>query len=168
MLLRNKACGLLLLALPALAGCISDHSWGCDNTLVVASGLPEGEIYTAHGCPDQIIEFGNPTGPGHKHWRKYLVVYRIAAGSKLLGFISQGDAFSNIAYLVTDDGEKATIADGGYVTTGTGETILMSLESTRHFRRRVGYGGDPGWAGSYGQVGRTSNAWSGDGAQGGY
>ena len=70
------------------------------NTTVVAAGAPEGEIYTQHGAPDQIIEIGNPIGPNIKHWNKYLVVYRIAEGHKLLSTLMQSDAFSNIAYLV--------------------------------------------------------------------
>src|SRR5690606_3441391 len=82
----RKLCALAaVLALTSVTavGCISDHTYGCENTTVVAAGSPEGEIYTQHGCPDQIIEIGNAVGPNIKHWNKYLVVYRIAEGHKL-------------------------------------------------------------------------------------
>jgi hypothetical protein len=149
----KKLCALagVLAAVSAVAvGCISDHTYGCENTTVCAAGSPEGEIYTQHGCPDQIIEIGNPTGLNIKHWNKYLVVYRIGEGHKLIATLMQDDRFSNIAYLV----ENGKVVNGGYVGEGNGSSILMALGDAMHNRNRVGYGGDPAWAGSYGMSGR--------------
>jgi hypothetical protein len=145
-------------------GCISDHTYGCETTTVVAAGSSEGEIYTQHGCPDQIIEIGNAVGPANKHWNKYLVVYRIAEGHRLLGTLMQEDRFSNIAYLV----ENGKVVNGGYVAEGHGSSILMALEDAMHNRVRAGYGGDAGWAGSYGQQGRRGGASMGSNARDGY
>lgn len=67
----NKLCalvGVLTVVSATAVGCISDHKYGCENTTVVAAGSPEGEIYTQHGCPDQIIQIGNAVGPNIKHW----------------------------------------------------------------------------------------------------
>lgn len=152
----RKICGLAaVLALTSVTavGCISDHTYGCENTTVVAAGSPEGEIYTQHGCPDQIIEVGNAVGPNIKHWNKYLVVYRIAEGHKMLGTLMQEDRFSNIAYLV----ENGKVVNGGYVGEGSGSTILMALAGAMHNRVRAGYGGDYGWSGSYGETGRRGS-----------
>jgi hypothetical protein len=143
-------------------GCISDHTYGCENQTVVAAGSPEGEIYTQHGCPDQIIEIGNAIGPNIKHWNKYLVVYRIGEGHRLLNTLMQSDAFSNIAYLV----ENGKVVNGGYVSEGKGDTILMGLEGAMHNRVRAGYGGDAGWSGSYGQEGRKGSGMMGQNARG--
>ena len=146
--------GVLAVVSVTAVGCISDHTYGCENTTVVAAGSPEGEIYTQHGCPDQIIEVGNKVGPNIKHWNKYLVVYRIAEGHKLLGTLMQEDRFSNIAYLV----EGGKVVNGGYVGEGTGSSLLMALSGAMHNRVRAGYGGDFGWQGSYGQSGRSGAA----------
>ena len=135
-------------------GCISDHTYGCEETNVVAPGSPEGQIYTTHGAPDQIIEIGNEVGPNIKHWNKYLVVYRIAEGHKLIGTLLQSDRFSNIAYLV----ENNKVVNGGYVGEGSGNSILMAMSGAMHNRVRAGYGGDFGWSGSYGQQGRRGGA----------
>jgi hypothetical protein len=145
--------GALAVLSATVAGCISDHVYGCENTTVVAAGSPEGEIYTQHGCPDQIVEIGNPVGPGIKHWNKYLAVYRIAEGHKLIGTLLQDDRFSNIAYLVED----GKVVNGGYVGEGSGSSILMALKDAMHNRVRAGYGGDYGWDGSYGQQGRRGS-----------
>jgi hypothetical protein len=150
--------GALTVVSATAVGCISDHTYGCENTTVVAAGSPEGEIYTQHGCPDQIIEIGNPIGPNLKHWNKYLVVYRIAEGHKLLGTLMQEDRFSNIAYLV----EGGKVVNGGYVGEGSGNTLLMGLGDAMHNRVRAGYGGDAGWDGSYGQNGRRGNGTGGE------
>jgi len=152
----RKLCALAaVLALTSVTavGCISDHTYGCENTTVVAAGSPEGEVYTQHGCPDQIIEIGNPVGPNIKHWNKYLVVYRIAEGHKLLNTLMQDDRFSNIAYLV----ENGKVVNGGYVGEGSGSTILMALDGAMHNRVRAGYGGDDGFDGEYGVSGRRGN-----------
>jgi hypothetical protein len=138
----------------ASAGCIADHKYGCENTTLVPSGSPEGEIFAAHGCPDQIVEVGNPVGPNIRHWQKYIVTYRIGEGHMLLGNISQRDKFSNIAYLV-DNGK---VMQGGFVGEGEGSSILMSLSGAFHPKARVGYGGDFGYPGSYGQEGRNGSA----------
>lgn len=150
--------GALTVVSATAVGCISDHTYGCENTTVVAAGSPEGEIYTQHGCPDQIIEIGNPIGPNIKHWNKYLVVYRIAEGHKLLNTLMQEDRFSNIAYLV----EGGKVVNGGYVGEGTGSTLLMSMAGAMHNRVRAGYGGDYGFDGSYGQQGRRGSGISGE------
>jgi hypothetical protein len=157
----RKLCALAaVLALTSVTavGCISDAQYGCDNTALVGAGAAEGEVYTKHGCPDQIIEIGNPVGNHVTHWNKYLVVYRIAEGHKLLGTLMQNDAFSNVAYLI----ENGKVVNGGYVAEGKGNTILMAMAGAMHIRSRVGYGGDEGWAGSYGETGRRG----GDGAPG--
>ena len=149
----NKLCalvGVLTLVSATAVGCISDHKYGCENTTVVAAGSPEGEIYTQHGCPDQVIQIGNAVGPNIKHWNKYLVVYRIAEGHVLLGTLMQDDRFSNIAYLV----EGGKVVNGGYVGEGSGSSLLMALSGAMHTRVRAGYGGDHGYSGSYGQQGR--------------
>ena len=146
--------GALIVVSASAAGCISHHSYGCENTTVVAPGQREGEIYTMHGCPDQIIELGNPVSPRLKHWNKYIVVYRIAEGHKILGTAHQSDRFSNIAYLVED----GKVVDGGFVGEGSGSTILMGLKDAMHNRVRAGYGGDAGYSGSYGQQGRRGSA----------
>lgn len=144
--------GLLLgVALLVLSvGCIADHKYGCENTTLVPAGSPEGEVFAAHGCPDQVIEVSNPVGPSVKHWSKYLVVYRIGEGHMLLGNIHQRDKFSNIAYLV----ENGKVLGGGFVGEGEGSSILMGLSGAFHPRARVGYGGDFGYAGSYHGEGR--------------
>src|SRR5262249_15357749 len=95
----------------ASAGCIADHKFGWENTTLVPSGSPEGEIFAAHGCPDQVIEIGNAVGPNIRHWEKYLVVYRIGEGHMLLGNITQRDKFANIAYLV----DAGKVMQGGFV-----------------------------------------------------
>ena len=149
----RKLCALaavLTFASVTAVGCISDHIYGCENTTVVAAGSPEGEIYTQHGAPDQIVEIGNAVGPNVGHWNKYLVVYRIAEGHRLLDNLLQDDRFSNIAYLV----ENGKVVNGGYVGEGSGSSILMDLEGAMHNRVRAGYGGDAGYAGSYGGSGR--------------
>lgn len=143
--------GVLAMASVTAVGCISDHTYGCEQTTVVAAGSPEGEIYTNHGCPDQIIEIGNAVGPNVKRFNKYLVVYRIAEGHKLLGTLMQNDRFSNIAYLV----ENGKVVNGGFIGEGKGNTILMALSGAWHTRARAGYGGDvSSYYGSYGAVGR--------------
>jgi hypothetical protein len=160
----KKLCALaaVLTAVSATAvGCISDHTYGCENTTVVAAGSPEGEVYTQHGCPDQIIEIGNPTGLNIKHWNKYLVVYRIAEGHKLLATLMQEDRFSNIAYLIQD----GKVVNGGYVGEGEGSSLLMALKGAMHNRVRAGYGGDHGYRGSYGQQGRFGSAIGGQNAR---
>lgn len=139
-------------------GCISEATYGCENTAMVAPGSPEGDIYSYHGCPDQIIEVGNPVGNNIKHWNKYIVVYRIAYGHKLLGMIFQEDSFRNIAYLV----ENGKVLNGGFVREGNGSAILGALSGAMHNRVRAGYGGDDGWDGSYGQSGRRGDAWTGE------
>lgn len=156
---RAYAALLALASLGSLAGtgCISEHTYGCENTTVVAAGSQEGDIYSYHGCPDQIIEVGNPVNNSQKHWNKYIVVYRIAYGHKLLGAILQEDRFTNIAYLV----EGGRVVNGGYVGEGTGSAILGALSGAMHNRVRAGYGGDDGWDGSYGQSGRRGDAWTG-------
>ena len=155
--MRSSMAALVLAAsLGALAstGCISEHTYGCENTTVVAAGSQEGDIYSYHGCPDQVIEIGNKVGPNIKSWNKYLVVYRIAYGHKLLGTIVQEDRFSNIAYLV----ENGRVVNGGYVGEGFGTAYLGALSGAMHNRVRAGYGGDDGWDGSYGQSGRRGVA----------
>lgn len=142
--------GALAVVSATAVGCISDHTYGCENTTVVAAGSPEGEIYTQHGCPDQIVQIGNPVGPNIKHWNKYLVVYRIGEGHKLLNTLMQEDRFSNIAYLV----EGGKVVNGGYVGEGSGSTLLMALSGAMHTRARAGYGGDEGFRGQYGVQGR--------------
>ena len=149
----NTRLGLLLLSTLAL-GCISEHNFGSQTPTVVAAGSPEGEVYSTHGCPDQIIELGNPVGPGITHWNKYLVVYRMAYGSKLLGSIMQEDEFTNVAYLI----ENGKVMNGGRVGGGTGTSLLGTIQGGRHARVRAGYGGDDGYAGSYGQSGRRGAA----------
>jgi len=145
--------GLLLCvaSLVTSVGCIANHKYGCENTSLVAAGSPEGQVFMQHGGPDQIIEIGNAVGPNVKHWTKYLVVYRIGEGHMLLGTIMQSDKFNNIAYLI-DNGK---VVNGGYVSEGEGSTILMALADAMHPKARVGYGGDFGYPGSYGQEGRT-------------
>lgn len=149
----RKLCALaavLTFASVTAVGCISDHIYGCENTTVVAAGSPEGEVYTQHGAPDQLVEIGNAVGPNVGHWNKYLVVYRIAEGHRLLNTLLQDDRFSNIAYLV----ENGKVVNGGYVGEGSGSSLLMALEDAMHNRVRAGYGGDAGYAGSYGGSGR--------------
>lgn len=146
--------GILALASVTAVGCISDHTYGCDNTTLVPPGSPEGQVYTEHGCPDQLIQIGNPVGMNIRHWNKYLVVYRIAEGHTLLGNLMQDDRFSNICYLV----ENGQVVNGGYVAEGAGNSLLMDLADAMHPRSRVGYGGDPGFGGSYGQEGRNASA----------
>ena len=141
-----------------LTGCISEHTYGCENTTVVGAGSQEGDIFNYHGCPDQIIEIGNPVANNIKHWNKYIYVYRIAYGHKLLGAILQEDRFSNIAYLV----ENGRVVNGGYVGEGNGSAILGALSGAMHNRVRAGYGGDDGWDGSYGQSGRRGAASTGE------
>lgn len=142
--------GVLGICSLTAVGCISHATYGCDNTGLVPAGSAEGQIYTEHGCPDQIVEIGNPVGPNITHWNKYLVVYRIGEGNQLLGNLMQDDHFWNICYLV----ENGTVVNGGYVPEGSGSSILMDLSGAMHPKNRVGYGGDPGFAGSYGQEGR--------------
>ena len=147
----KKLCAVALAAASLTAvGCISDHTYGCQDPTVVAAGSPEGEVYSQHGCPDQVIEVGNKIGSGIKHWNKYIVVYRIGEGHKLLGTMMQEDRVSNIAYLI----ENGKVVNGGHVGEGTGSSIMMALSGAMHPRARVGYGGDPGYGGSYGQIGR--------------
>jgi hypothetical protein len=151
----RRICLLLGAAtIAASVGCIANHKYGCDNTSLVAAGSPEGQVFIMHGAPDQIIEIGNPVGPNVKHWNKYLVVYRIGEGHMLLGNIMQSDKFSNIAYLI-DNGK---VVQGGFVNEGEGSTILMALADAKHPKARVGYGGDYGYPGSYGQIGRVGGA----------
>jgi hypothetical protein len=151
----RRICLLLGAAtIAASVGCIANHKYGCDNTSLVAAGSPEGQVFIMHGAPDQIIEIGNPVGPNVKHWNKYLVVYRIGEGHMLLGNIMQSDKFSNIAYLI-DNGK---VVQGGFVNEGEGSTILMALADAKHPKARVGYGGDFGYPGSYGQIGRVGGA----------
>jgi hypothetical protein len=154
----RRICLLLGAAtIAASVGCIANHKYGCDNTSLVAVGSPEGQVFIMHGAPDQIIEIGNPVGPNVKHWNKYLVVYRIGEGHMLLGNIMQSDKFSNIAYLI-DNGK---VVQGGFVNEGEGSTILMALADAKHPKARVGYGGDFGYPGSYGQIGRVGGALEG-------
>lgn len=127
----------------------------------MADGSPEGDVYTQHGCPDQVIEIGNEVGQNIKKWNKYLVVYRRAEGHKLLGTIYQEDRFSNVAYLI----EGGKVVKGGYVGEGRGSSILMALSGAMHNRVRAGYGGDYGWQGSYGQSGRTGSGMRGQNAR---
>jgi hypothetical protein len=142
----RKLCLLLGAAtIAASVGCIANHKYGCENTSLVASGTPEGQVFAAHGCPDQMIEVGNNVGPNTHHWQKYMVVYRIGEGHMLLGNVMQSDKFNNIAYLI--DGGK--VVNGGYVSEGEGSTILMALADAMHPKARVGYGGDFGYPGSY-------------------
>lgn len=153
-----------LLGVAAIAvsvGCIANHKYGCDNTSLVAAGSPEGQVFIMHGAPDQVIEIGNPVGPAIKHWNKYLVVYRIGEGHMMLGTIMQSDKFSNIAYLI-DNGK---VVQGGFVNEGEGSTILMALADAMHPKARVGYGGDFGYPGSYGQEGRMGRAIIGQNAR---
>jgi len=138
-------------ALAASAGCIANHKYGCDYTTLAPDGSPEGQVFHAHGCPDQIIELGNPVGPKVTHWNKYLVVYRIGEGHMMLGNIKQDDKFSNICYLI----ENGKVVKGGYAEEGSGGTILMALAGAPHPKARVGYGGDAGYGGSYGESGRN-------------
>jgi len=145
--------GIMAMTSVAATGCISDATYGTENTTVVAPGSPEGEVFTQHGCPDQVIEVGNSAGPNVKHWNKYLIVYRIGEGHKLLGTLMQSDRFSNVAYLV----ENGKVVNGGYVGEGSGNTILMALSGAWHTRVRAGYGGDAGWDGSYNGVGRRAD-----------
>jgi len=154
-----KRLGLLLGAavLTASVGCIANSKYGCETTTLVAAGSPEGEVIKTHGAPDQIIEIGNGTGMNTRHWNKYLIVYRIGEGHMLLGNIKQDDAFNNICYLV-DNGK---VVNGGYVSEGAGTTILMGLNDAFHPKARVGYGGDFGYPGSYGQEGRQGAALGG-------
>jgi len=154
-----KRLGLLLgvATLAASVGCIANHKYGCEATTLVAAGSPEGEVIKTHGAPDQIIEVGNAAGPNIKHWTKYLIVYRIGEGHMLLGNIKQDDAFNNITYLV-DNGK---VTGSGYVSEGAGTTILMGMSDAFHPKARVGYGGDFGYPGSYGQEGRTGSALGG-------
>jgi len=154
-----KRLGLLLGAatLAASVGCIANHKYGCEATTLVAAGSQEGEVIHTHGAPDQIIEIGNACGPNIHHWSKYLIVYRIGEGHMLLGKIKQDDAFNNICYLV-DNGK---VVNGGYVGEGAGSSILMNLGDAFHPKARVGYGGDFGYPGSYGQEGRQGSALGG-------
>jgi hypothetical protein len=155
----RKLCLLLGAAtLAASVGCIANHKYGCENTSLVAAGSPEGQVFMQHGCPDQLIEVGNPVGPNVKHWGKYLVVYRIGEGHMLLGSLMQSDKFNNIAYLI-DNGK---VVNGGYVSEGEGSGILVFggglLGRGMHTKRRVGYGGDPGYPGAYHTEGRPDAA----------
>jgi len=145
--------------LAASVGCIANHKYGCEETTLVANGSPEGEIFKAHGAPDQVIEIGNMVGPNIKHWTKYLVVYRIGEGHMLLGNVMQSDHFSNLCYLI----ENGKVVKGGYAEEGTGSTILMALAGAMHTKARVGYGGDAGFPGSYGQEGRNGTSTGGGG-----
>jgi len=140
--------------LAASVGCIANHKYGCENTSLANVGGKEGLVFQQHGCPDQIIEIGNPKGMTVKHWNKYLVVYRIGEGHMLLGNIMQSDKFNNIAYLI-DNGK---IINCGYVSEGEGSSILMPLADAMHPKARVGYGGDYGYPGSYGTATAPSNA----------
>jgi hypothetical protein len=153
--------GTLAVVSASAVGCISDHKYGCQNVTVVADGSPEGDVFTQHGCPDQVIELGNEVGQNIKKWNKYLVVYRRGEGHKLLGTIFQEDAFSNVAYLI----EGGKVVKGGYVGEGKGSAILMALKDAMHNRVRAGYGGDYGWSGSYGQSGRRGNGMWGENAR---
>jgi len=139
--------GMLLgaAAVAASLGCIANHKYGCDNVSIVAAGSEEGQVYTMHGCPDQVVEVGTPVNPTTKQWNKYLVCYRIGEGHMLLGNTLQSDKFSNIAYLI----ENGKVVQGGYVNEGEGSSILMALAGAMHPKARVGYGGDFGYAGSY-------------------
>jgi hypothetical protein len=154
---------LFLLAGSLLVGCIADTRYGCElskDVPLVAKGQPEGLIYARHGCPDQVIEVGNAIGkaiegePGNRerHWRKYIVVYRIGEGHELVGPVYQSDRFSNIAYLVAD----GKVLGGAHVGGGQGEAILGSLPlGGLHTKHRGGYGGDEaGYYGGYGVEGR--------------
>jgi hypothetical protein len=157
--------GLLIGAalLATSVGCIADHKYGCENTTLVPAGSPEGEVFAAHGCPDQVVEVGNSNGPAVKHWSKYLVMYRIGEGHMLLGRISQRDKFSNITYLV----ENGKVLGGGFVGEGEGSAILMNLKGAFHPKARVGYGGDNGYGGSYHGSGREGGSGDTGGMMGG-
>jgi len=156
-----KRLGLLLGAavLTASAGCIANHKYGCDSTTLVADGSLEGQVFRTHGCPDQVIELGNAVDATTHHWNRYLVVYRIGEGHMLLGNVMQSDHFSNLCYLI----ENGKVVKGGYAEEGTGSTILMALAGAMHTKARVGYGGDAGFPGSYGQEGRNGTSTGGSG-----
>lgn len=136
--------GAALLAVSV--GCISDCKYGCENTTLVPSGSPEGEVFAAHGCPDQIIPVAPTEGMNVKHWDKYLVIYRIGEGHRLLGTIHQRDKFANISYLV----ENGKVLGGGFVGEGEGTAILMALKKAMHPKVRAGYGGDSAYGVSHG------------------
>ena len=153
MLRSRLAPGLCLAALPALLiGCISNHEYGSQTgDTIVAEGQPEGQIYHIHGAPDQVIPIGQPVNAETKHWSKYLVVYRIATGNVIGHSISQSDSFYNIAYIVQD----GVVLGGGRAEEGQGSAILGTLAGdAMHPKQRVGYGGDQGYPGGYGVVGR--------------
>jgi len=135
----------------AAAGCIADHKYGCQDHTILPPGSSEGQVFKEHGCPDQVIELGNPVGPKIYHWNRYLVVYRIGEGSMMLGKVKQDDKFSNICYLI----DSGKVVNGGFADEGQGGTILMNLADAMHPKARVGYGGDFGYPGSYGQSGRN-------------
>jgi len=137
-------------ALTASAGCIANHKYGCDFTTLVAPGSAEGRVFHDHGCPDQVIELGNPVDANTHHWNRYLVVYRIGEGHMLLGNIKQDDRFQNLCYLI----ENGHVVQGGFAEEGSGGSILMPLADAMHPKARVGYGGDWGFPGEYGIEGR--------------
>jgi len=150
--------------LAVASGCIADHKYGCDTTTTVSPGAAEGDVFATHGCPDQVIEIGNAVQPGLKHWNKYIVAYRIGEGHVLVGPILQSDKFANIAYLI----ENGKVVSGGLVPEGEGKMILGPLKWAKHPKARVGYGGDFGYPGSYGQEGRTGWAITGQNGRDNY
>lgn len=116
--------GILAIVASGVIGGFSDSVWGCENTTIVASQSPEGEIYTQHGCPTEVIPIGNPTA---SRWDGYVVVYRIEEHHQLLGTLLVEDRQTNIAYLV----QSGQVANGAYVGYGSGNTILRSLDGAR-------------------------------------
>ena len=54
--------------------------------------------------------------------------------------------------------EDGQVVNGNHIGEGGGSSILMALEDAMHSRVRAGYGGDDGYAGSYGQQGRRGSA----------
>jgi hypothetical protein len=116
--------GILGILASGLVGGISDSVWGCENTTIVASQSPEGEIYTQHGCPTEVIPIGDPAAP---QWDGYVVVYRMEEHHQLLGTLMQEDRSSNIAYLI----QSGRVSNGGYVGYGSGSTFLRSLDGAR-------------------------------------
>lgn len=116
--------GILAIVASGVVGGVSDSLWGCENTTILAAQSPEGEIYTQHGCPTEVIPIGDPAAP---RWDSYVVVYRIEEHHQVLGTLMQEDRQTNIAYLV----QSGRVNNGGYVGYGSGSTILRSMDGAR-------------------------------------
>ncbi|MGE0706649.1 MAG: hypothetical protein AB7N76_05445 [Planctomycetota bacterium] len=108
----GAAGGLCLAIAACFAGGFSEATLGCENTTVVAAGSPEGEIYSQHGCPDEVI--GLSTAAKLDHWDKYIAIWRIEEQKRWFGALSAETRSTQIAYVV----QNGKVVNGGYVAMG--------------------------------------------------